>query len=305
MKKILGMALVAAMAFTACNESSEEVLFDEVSGLELTQSVDVIVSSEATIDAVVEATDYEIDFFSTASTAIAGYDVSLKSGPFCDTGNPLRFGGRYKECPTVTIESENGGFPRTITLDYGERTELSDGRIISGIMQVVISDRWNVDGSTRTISFIDFVVDSIGIEGAKTIVRNFEIGVSKAFTMTSDMTFTLTDGTVINRTAEKIRSWVAGLETELDPADDVIEITGYCLSVDSEGNAYRKEITTELKKTGMCRWIVSGVVTMTQNEEPFAFLDYGDGTCDNVAVLTHVDGTTEEITLGRCKRRKK
>ncbi|NJO91796.1 MAG: hypothetical protein HC831_24620 [Chloroflexia bacterium] len=41
-----------------------------------------------------------------------------------------------------------------------------------------------------------------------------------------------------------------------------------------------------LIRLGDCRYIVSGIVVMEKNEEVFATLDFGDGTCDDIATIT-------------------
>jgi hypothetical protein len=45
-----------------------------------------------------------------------------------------------------------------------------------------------------------------------------------------------------------------------------------------------------------CRYIVQGVVEITLNGELVSSLDYGDGECDDVAILTQ-DGETAEVDL--------
>ena len=56
--------------------------------------------------------------------------------------------------PVITIEKTDGGFPITITLDYGDGTELLNGRIISGTITIVVSAPPRTDGATRTVTRI-------------------------------------------------------------------------------------------------------------------------------------------------------
>jgi hypothetical protein len=75
-------------------------------------------------------------------------------------------------------------------------------------------------------------------------------------------------------------------------------IEGFVDYETSNGKIFSKTITYPLTKTGACRFITEGTVTFARNGEKFAELDYGDGTCDDVATITK-DGETRQITIGR------
>ncbi len=304
-KLIFGSILGLGLFLGACNNENEVVPDTEYTAPGFNVTAESVVTADAAIEDVMEAADYEVSLFTgneetfNSLVADAGPDNDLKSGSFL---NRCRDRYRWRKCPNISIVSEQGGFPKTITLDYGDTTELANGRIISGIIEIVISAPYRVDGATRTVSYIGFSVDSIGISG--TNVKTF-IGdrlTERIVETNRDMVFTMPDGTVIDCTGEKTRTWVEGLETPFYHGDDVMEITGYANCEDSDGNVYRKEITEKLVKTGVCRFIVSGEVTLTSNGEVFATIDYGDGTCDNVATLTTSEGT-KEFMIGRRVRK--
>lgn len=61
-----------------------------------------------------------------------------------------------------------------------------------------------------------------------------------------------------------------------------------------------KETITPLRRELACRFIVSGVLEISRNDAT-ASLDFGDGSCDAVGILTYPDGSTEEIFLRRFK----
>ena len=76
------------------------------------------------------------------------------------------------DCPIITIDPNDGTFPRTITIDYGtEGCEGWNGRIRKGIIQVVVTDTMINEGATRTVTFIDFSVDDVQVEGVKTLTN--------------------------------------------------------------------------------------------------------------------------------------
>jgi len=68
------------------------------------------------------------------------------------------------------------------------------------------------------------------------------------FSESADITVTLANGTTIHRVAEHVRAWIAGSDTEFNPADDVIETTGKIIVSVSNGNEYSKIITTPFDK---------------------------------------------------------
>jgi hypothetical protein len=57
-------------------------------------------------------------------------------------------------------------------------------------------------------------------------------------------------------------------------------------------------VTSPLRRELSCRFIISGVLDITRNENT-ASLDFGEGNCDAIGVLTFPDGTSEEIFLRR------
>lgn len=301
MKRVfLGAAVSMLVIFTACNK--EEGITPEVDYMDPDMSVTVesVVTTEASADDVMEAADYEVDLFSGSVEAYTSMTVEVSADGLKADGlrNRYKYRYRWQKCPLITIESAEGGFPKTIILDYGESTELENGRIIKGIVQIVLSDSPRVDGATRTVTFQDFSIDEVGITGTNVKTFNGDNQTERIVNISRDMLFTFTDGTTLARTAEKTRTWIAGLDTPLDHMDDVMEITGYTNCEDSDGNIYRREITNALVKRGDCRFIVSGEVTLTKNGAAFATIDYGNGECDRIAVMTTSEGA-KEIEIGK------
>ncbi len=298
MKKILiSTAVSVLIAFTACNKNENLIPDQDLQGTDLSMTTESIVTTDANLDDVVEATEYEAElaeqysnFIGALSTGTAETAaVELKFGR---RDNPFRYRYREQVCPNIDVQSENGTFPKIITIDYGDETVLKNGRIISGIIQIVMSAPRSVSGATRTITFDNFTVDSISIDGE--IVKTFLLD-EYTISITRDLTFTLPDETTITIVSERTKIWVEGMDTPFIHEDDVFQITGFSLISDSDGDEFKKEITVPLIKTGDCRYIVSGEVTLSQNGTVFAVIDYGDGTCDNIATYTTSEGTVEFI----------
>ncbi|WP_282036207.1 hypothetical protein [Saccharicrinis aurantiacus] len=310
MKKILSGTVAALMILSSCNKDKVDSLPELISSTEdISLTSESVATTEASVDDVVEAAEYEVELFSGSESSMESFTVEATSSELLKSAESeykYKHKNRYRwgKCPNFTIVSEDGGFPRTVTLDYGESTELMNGRIISGIVEIVISDKRTIDGATRTITYKDFTVDDVIMNG--TSVKTFT-GVKtedKVVTIVRDLVIVLPEGVTINRTAEKTRTWTTGLDTPDDHSDDVMEITGWVDCEDSDGNSYRRDITTPLVKKGDCRFVVSGEVNITKGDDTFATINYGDGECDNIAVITTEEGS-KEITIGKRKRDKK
>ena len=305
MKKLLFGVLIGAigLAFYACNKNKDlgaDPL--KTSSLEL-------VATDAKVDNIVETSSYESDVFSLGSGSIATYSVGLKSGELV---GDMMGGDRFKNMfehfpnfkmhymngitPNLTVVSTNGGFPKTMTIDYGDSLVLNNGHVLKGKIIIVLSAAPFVSGSTRTITYDSFCNDSTCISGTSVKTRTKDPQIK--FLENTDLTVTLANGTTIHRVAEHVRTWVSGSDTEFNPADDVIEITGQVIVTDSKGNSYSKIITIPLVKTGECKFISKGVVEYKNSNGKFATIDYGDGTCDNKATRTTQNGSSV-ITLGR------
>jgi hypothetical protein len=200
------------------------------------------------------------------------------------------------QAPIVSIDTATAGYPITISVDYGKGTETHHGKIISGKVVIKISGANHTNGSTRTISYIGCVIDSIGINGTSTETFNGDNLTTAKMTSVSDATFTLANGTVINRVGNNVTEWLKGLNTPLERDDDMMQITGTFNVKSSTGNNYSRVITDPLIRLGDCNYPVQGTIQYKQNGNEIASLNYGAGVCDNLAKLTS-NSTTVEIVL--------
>jgi len=67
------------------------------------------------------------------------------------------------------------------------------------------------------------------------------------------------------------------------------------LDIKGDGD-FEKVITRPLVKIEGCKFIVEGTIEFQKNNEVIAIIDFGDGTCDDIATKT-VDGVTTEFVL--------
>jgi len=293
MKRIFGFTLlILGITLYSCqteklDTDSGDVLFEKSAQITLT---------EIALESVATEIEYEVDFYANAEQTLTNL---LRLGKLWKWTDNLRY--KFEQCPDIDIESEEGGYPKTITLNYGDSTVLSTGRVLSGIITVEISGpKFSVDYN-RQIIYRDFGVDSLLINGTSLVT--VDKGEDVFRTITSDFAFLLANGISIDRTSERVWEWVAGMDTEEDQNDDVIQITGFANAETSEGDVYRKDILEPLIRLRDCHFIVQGIVEITIITELISTLDYGNGACNNIAILTK-DGETYEVDLGKRKVRK-
>lgn len=233
---------------------------------------------------------------------VTNEDVTTAANLFQDTEdeveNQIETRGGGLDCPTVTITPDDGSFPRTITIDYGpDGCEGPRGRLRQGMIIVTQTDHMANPGATRTITFDHFFVDGVQVQGVKTLA-NQSAGADGNITFTRTVeggSLTYPNGAVATWQASHRLTQTAGGGT---PAmiDDVFEITGGSSGTNRNGVAFTVEITEPLVKSRACPWIESGIKTITINDRTRE-LDYGDGSCDRIAMVTYPNGFTREVLI--------
>jgi hypothetical protein len=306
MKKVL-LSLAVIVALASCDKNDNLVEDLPISDVDLKSTTESVVTTEASLDDIAEAAEYEVDLFTgtddTAEQIAAEQNGTiLKSGgEGTETQNRYRLRYKWGKCPDIHIVKEEGGWPRTITLNYGEGTELENGRVIAGIIEIYQTAARR-DNGVRTVKFDEFSVDGVGITG--TSVKTFD-SESLSVNIVRDLSFTLPeDGTTNDRVSERTRTWTQGMDTPLDHTDDIFELQGFVQCQDSDNNVYRRDITTPLIKKGGCRWIVAGEVSLSKNSVEFATINYGDMECDRIATMTTAEGS-KEFKIGERRREKR
>ena len=291
MRRIIGLTIIiAAMGLFSCNNESADV---QTMNEELSEKSATVALNEVKMEAASTESEYQVEFFANMEQKLWRW---WKIGKHFKWNQKLRY--RINHCPNIEIASGNeDGYPKTITLDYGDSTVLHNGTVLSGMIEITISAPRSSQDYQRDVEYMGFGVDSMIVDGYSTITID---KVDTMFRMhESALTFTLADGTVVNRTSSRIWQWIEGMDTKDDQSDDVFTITMLAevtMTIDGTTETYKKETTTPLKRIGDCPYIVEGVVDISLNGS-VTTLDYGDGTCDEIAVMTDADGNQTEIDL--------
>ena len=227
--------------------------------------------------------------------AEGSFDI-LESG-FVENGNgpnPLRSTSLFTPCTTITVTiTGNGG---SIILDFGDSCQLNNGAIVSGIINI---DFGPVLNGTRTINYAyeNYTYNGNGVEGGGEIFRqiansngNPQSTVNETITVSFDNT-----SIAATRIGLRIVEWTEGFASGTW-VDNVYEITGNWDTTFTNGFQRAGEVTQALVRKLSCLYLVSGKLVVEQ-QNFVGEVDWGDGTCDNLATLT-INGQTYEIILG-------
>jgi hypothetical protein len=300
MKKLLLSLAALTVLFASCEKDGPD---DGAEATNLTNT-EMIINEDATIEDALETSDYEVDFFTGSDENLA---ITLEDEGMPALKSPRHDRRRlrylYGQAPNVTIDTAATGYPITIVLDYGDGTELLNGKVLKGKIIITITAPPRTDGAERQAKFEGFFVDSVGIEGFSSHLIDMGADSSTvAFVYNRELVFNFWDQTTITREENRRREWVSGILTPWDLSDDEIQITGYATSTSRDGIVYQRKITETLIKIGTCRSIVQGMVEFSIDGEVKMTLDYGDGNCDNLATVTR-NGEQKTVRIGKLWKR--
>ncbi len=218
---------------------------------------------------------------------------------------------RLTACPNVTITRINNmdSFPVKIVMDFGTGCTSRDGRTRSGKIIAIYTNRLFVPGAKATTTFEDYMVDSIKVQGTLTITNEGEV-ISAICTrhkwkvVVENAKLSKPNGNYTEWNSTKTIAQVEGTCTPFNHFDDIYKIEGSARGKVKRGDlliAWNSEITEPLIKKFICRWLVKGAIRVARlnltNSSPWvATINYGNGDCDNKAVVT-INGVPHNITL--------
>ncbi len=260
---------------------------------------EISATQQASADEALSEEQFDDVFNITASmnSGLAGEDLGVGAnvsgldelGSTTPT-NPTR-------CFTVTVVPNIPGvFPKTVTIDFGNGCVGRDGKTRKGKIVSIYTNRMLIPGAKVSTTFVDYYVDSFKVEGTH-ITEN---------TSTSNMQgwkIQVINGKITNINNSRWREWnslknvlqIEGNGTPHFPLDDVYKITGNAQGANSGGHTWSSLVVEPLIKKFVCRWIVQGKLRLTRDGRQ-ALLDYGNGTCDNIAII-YINGVPHIITL--------
>ncbi len=321
-KNALFVMLIAIFTITACSKSDNTLVEEELdlnTVIDQTLAADIFDEISEIGDEAIEHADDILGNFKSADANEGDAENAPGNkwrkghrhwkGWYYDTINLVgRNMAKLSDCATITREINETRDTMIMIIDWGEENCLGeDGVYRRGKFKMTRIGNFYWDGESNiTYTFEDYYVNDHKVEGTKTVRTYMNEEEQRVHEMNDDGTITLAeDAGTVTWEATRTRVVIEGSDTR-KKHDDKIEITGSSSGSDADGNTYSSEIITPLLRIierGCARFPVSGVVEMVKNGETTT-IDYGDGTCDNLAEVTK-DGETTTIELGKKKREKK
>ncbi len=234
--------------------------------------------------------------------------LAVKSGVLTDDAmdlvenmfdpNSARSSGNHHQLPScVTVSRYMHGDTLAVTWEFDPNgCQMPNGRTYTGTIHILrIFDHQN-HNFRLDVNFDGVTIDSIAVDGSfsRTHVWQNANGHPES-TATFDITVTWPNGDTATRQGTRTIEWIEGYDTHQHD-DDVWLITGNWHITRRNGNQIDMTVTTPLRREFTCPYIVSGVLDITYNGDHYT-LDFGNGTCDDEAVLTDDNGNSTVIHL--------
>ena len=285
LKNIALAGLLAIFTFIGCNKENAEPTLSAEEATLLTQAS----TEDAMADIIFnDIHEQELGMLEEIGLPNIGLNNEAEIG--------LDSAGR---CMKVTIVPRDPFvFPKTVTFDYGTGCKGRDGKTRKGKMVTTYSAPMIKPGAIAVTRFDGFFVNDVKVEGIHSTKNSSTSSILIFTRKVENGKLTFPQGGVSVWNATHTNKQIAGLGTPGFPMDDEFEINGGAKGVFEKGSnrvEWSRVIVEALQKTFKCRWIDRGVVHITRNDKK-AILNYGDGTCDNKAVII-INGERKEITL--------
>ena len=291
MKKLVLLIFSFGM-ITSCSE-------DGVSGFSENLSTTTVLE---TINSI--AFEEDIDDLVSESFNLSTNVISARSADADSAKDLKRFkGDKYGDCASVVVDEER----KTKTITFLEDCEGKRGQTRSGTMIVSYSETQGEAGSYRQVTYDDFYLNGVKIEGTRRteIISIDENGSKTTRTYVTDGKMIYEDGTFKTKSAEMTRY----THVENDQKQ-YSTLTGSKSGVSTEGVNFSMEITTPIKFIYDCfgegqrkkgKVPVEGI-KVTDDGEQIITTDFGDGTCDTLVEISK-DGEVETVDLKYIKRK--
>ena len=246
----------------------------------------------ATVDDV-EANVYSDEFEKSAD--VVSFDKMISGNGQNGQNGPLPL------CAVVTIEYPEGTpFPKVITIDYGEvNCEVRTNLFKRGKEIITLSDSLRNLDAERTLTFENYFINDNEVLGYKKLKNT-------GLNMDGFMTYSIENDLSIgewSRVSDGTKVWIEGFDT-IDFNDNIFLLDGSSLTTLADGISISRIISQSLRVDRSCGYITEGIVNIEWNESNTAILDYGDGTCDNLAVI-YIGDQEFEINLHYFRTRRR
>jgi len=189
--------------------------------------------------------------------------------------------------------------PYKLVIDFGTANcKCDDGKYRRGKIIVQFNGNYYAAGTVVTYTFENYFIDDNQVTGIKTVTNEgrkasnhlwWQVQVNGAIVKANN------GGTITWNSTRQVE-WSEGESTPFVWWDDVYLITGTANGVGANSKTYSGTITKALRKKLNCEWFESGTINYQVQDIPLIVVDYGDGTCDDIATAT-MNGQTYIIHM--------
>ena len=298
--RLAAIAFISIIVFGSCKkETSADTTQEEF-------------ASEASSEADAESDDIFNEVFDNvlgvnADVGFGGTGVFGQMNPGISDGGTARL----TACPDVTITqlTTTDPFPVKIVMDFSTGCTARDGRTRSGKIISTYTNRLFVPGAKASVTFENYMIDSIKVQGTLVITNEGETISANCMrhkwkVVVENAKLSKPNGNYTEWNSTKTVTQIEGMCTPWIHLDDIYKIEGSARGKVKRGDllvAWNSEITEPLIKKFSCRWLVKGAIrvarlNLTTNSPWVATINYGNGDCDNKALIT-INGVPHNITL--------
>ncbi len=215
-------------------------------------------------------------------------------------------------CAIITFAPSRTVYPHQKTVDFGTGCTGSDGRTRRGkkIVTVFVDSKTAAAGAELSeVTFENYYVDTINITGVvKSYLLTSGTPGPRVIKVVSEKSIFSPNGSknIISGTHELTQIEGGATTTR---TDDVFEITGHAEGTETLDGATIFKWTSDVDDANIvikpvaCSYRTKGglkiSIDLLQGGDAMftEYLDYGDGSCDNMATLSINGGTPQSVTL--------
>lgn len=191
----------------------------------------------------------------------------------------------------VTVDPADGTFPKTVTIDFGDGCRGRDGKLRKGAIILHYSAPIRRPGAVLTVTFRNYYINRAHIEGKTTISNLSTDEATKYSVQVEGGKISWPNGRGLSYNGTKVVTQIEGMGTRTI-RDDVYSLEGRSEIKYANGRTVTKNTETPLIKPVACKWFVEGVVKIKINDRTF-YIDFGNGECDNKAIVKWANGERE------------
>ncbi len=288
--------LFSTILFISCQKENSYSNNTDVTEEEAANLSDESSQAEASFD---DAEDIAFTAADEEGNA-GGFGVEGKSASTSRIYLPTFFELRQRigDCPVITVTPNDSTYPKTVTIDFGDSCRGRDGKVRSGKLVIHFTGPIRRPGSVVTLTFVNYYVNRVHIEGVKIFKNLSEPPVHKWSIEVLDGKVTFPSGRGYSYDGIKTVTQIAGMLTAI-VRDDVYKITGRSKTVFNNGKTVNINTEDPLIKKVSCPWISEGTLKIKINDRVLK-LDFGfpnNGDCDNKALLTWNNGNSQRVII--------